>query len=250
MLFTLPAIKGIAMHIGILEDDPIQRRFLVSALNDWDGPRSQCVSFERASEFLKAMSKQTFDLLIIDWYLPDADGMQLVKRLRQDFGWPGPVLFITASQGENDVVVALESGADDFLTKPIRPAELRARIFALARRTGLNKDVGSNTQAFGAYTLTPGHHSIAVNGTPVELTAREYELAALFLSHAGQLFSRQNILEMVWGVRADLATRTIDTHISRLRKKLSFDGTYGLQLKSVYKYGYRLEHKEADKPEV
>ncbi|AVI61503.1 response regulator transcription factor [Halomonas sp. GFAJ-1] len=232
------------MHIGILEDDPIQRRFLVSALKDWDEPRIQCDSFERASELLKAMSKQTFDLLILDWFLPDADGMQLMKRLRQDLGWPGPVLFITASQGENDVVMALESGADDFLTKPIRPAELRARIFALARRAGLNKDISDATQAFGAYTLAPSHHTITVNNTPVELTAREYELAALFLSHLGQLFSRQNILEMVWGVRADLSTRTIDTHISRLRKKLSFDGTYGLQLKSVYKYGYRLEHKE------
>ncbi|MGM0615459.1 MAG: response regulator transcription factor [Pseudomonadota bacterium] len=229
------------MHIGILEDDPLQRRFLNASLKDWGDEDTRVDAFERASELLTALQKQTFDLLIVDWYLPDADGMRLVQRLRQDFGWPGPILFITASQGENDVVMALESGADDFLTKPIRPAELRARLSALARRADINKGISAETLSFGAYTLAPYNHSIVLNGQAISLTPREYDLAALFLSHIGQLFSREHILKIVWGISADITTRTIDTHLSRLRKKLAFNGQHGLRLKSIYQYGYRLE---------
>lgn len=229
------------MHIGILEDDPLQRRFLTASLKDW-GDEHTCVdTFERAGKLLKALQKQTFDLLIIDWYLPDADGMHLVQRLRQDFGWMGPILFITASQGENDVVMALECGADDFLTKPMRPAELRARLSALARRADINKGMVAESLSFGPYTLAPNSHSILLNGQTIPLTPREYDLAALFLSHIGQLFSREHILEIIWGISADITTRTIDTHLSRLRKKLAFNGQHGLRLKSVYQYGYRLE---------
>ena len=229
------------MHIGILEDDPLQRRFLTTSLKDWSDEHTCINTFERASELLTALQKQTFDLLIIDWCLPDADGMRLVQQLRQDFGWLGPILFITASQGEDDVVMALESGADDFLTKPIRPAELRVRLSALARRADINRGMTAETLSFGAYTLAPYNHSIVLNGQTISLTPREYGLAALFLSHIGQLFSRENILELVWGISADITTRTIDTHLSRLRKKLAFNGQHGLRLKSIYQQGYRLE---------
>ncbi|MGY4876850.1 response regulator transcription factor [Vreelandella aquamarina] len=229
------------MRIGILEDDPIQRRFLATTLDSWGDEATQVALFDRASSLLKALQKKTFDLLIIDWYLPDANGMQLVTRLRQDFGWLGPILFITASQGENDVVMALESGADDFLTKPLRPEELRARLSALARRADLSKSMTAGTLSVGIYTLAPSSHSVLMEGKNIVLTPREYDLAALFLSHVGQLFSRENILEMVWGIRADITTRTIDTHLSRVRKKLAFNGHYGLRLKSIYQYGYRLE---------
>ena len=229
------------MHIGILEDDPLQRRFLTTSLKDWGDEDTRVDAFERASELLAALQKQTFDLLIIDWYLPDADGMHLVQRLRQDFGWTSPILFITASQGKNDVVMALECGADDFLTKPIRPAELRARLSALARRADINKGMVAENLSFGPYTLAPSSHSILLNGQAIPLTPREYDLAALFLSHIGQLFSREHILEIIWGISADITTRTIDTHLSRLRKKLAFNGQHGLRLKSIYQYGYRLE---------
>lgn len=229
------------MHIGILEDDPLQSRFLQMALKDWGEEAAHIDVFERASQLLKALQKETFDLLIVDWYLPDADGMHLVQRLRQDFGWLGPILFITASQGKDDVVMALESGADDFLTKPIRPTELRARLSALTRRAEINKNMTAERLSFGVYTLASNSHSILLRGQNIPLTPREYDLAALFLSHIGRLFSREHILEMVWGISADISTRTIDTHISRLRKKLAFDGQYGLRLKSVYQYGYRLE---------
>lgn len=229
------------MHIGILEDDPVQQRFLIRAISDSESLLASCAVFARASELLKALQKNAFDLLIIDWYLPDADGMQMVKLLRQELGWTGPVLFITASQGEDDVVIALENGADDFLTKPIRPAELRARLTALARRAQLSRTTHQDAFTVGAYAIDPTAHSIAINGTPIALTPREYHLAALLLAHVGRLFSREHLLEMVWGISAHLTTRTVDTHISRLRKKLVLDGTYQMRLKSVYQYGYRLE---------
>ncbi|WP_083651551.1 response regulator transcription factor [Vreelandella massiliensis] len=228
------------MHIGVLEDDPIQQRFLAHSLNESLARSVTLDTFERASGLLKALQKHSFDLLIIDWYLPDADGMQLVQQLRYDYGWSGPILFITASQGENDVVMALESGADDFLTKPIYPAELRARLTALARRAGITRAAQPDTVTLGAYAIDQTIQSITLNGKAITLTPREYQLAALFFTHIGRLFSREHLLETVWGVNASLTTRTVDTHVSRLRKKLTLDGTFELRLKSVYQYGYRL----------
>ncbi|WP_404375802.1 response regulator transcription factor [Vreelandella aquamarina] len=229
------------MHIGILEDDPVQQRFLTKAINDSGNLLATCDIFARASDLLKSLQKHTFDLLIIDWYLPDADGMQMVRLLREELGWKGPVLFITASQGENDVVLALENGADDFLAKPIRPVELRARLHALARRANITLKVQYASQHHGPYTIDQAAHSITLHGEKISLTPREYKLAVLLFTNEGRLFSREHLLEMVWGINADITTRTVDTHISRVRKKLLLDGTYNLRLKSVYQYGYRLE---------
>ena len=228
------------MHIGILEDDPLQQRFLANALKK-SKPALTLSLFARASELFKALQRQTFDVLIIDWCLPDADGMELVRQLRQDLGWHGPVLFITASQGENDVVMALESGADDFLAKPIRPAELRARLAALARRADITRTAQPEAIAVGTYVLDQTAHTVVVNGETVGLTPREYKLAALLFSHVGRLFSREHLLEMVWGTNASLSTRTVDTHMSRLRKKLSLSSNHDVRLRSIYQYGYRLE---------
>ena len=121
------------MHIGVLEDDLDQQAFIEQCLLS---AGHQVSLFARASELRRATQEQRFDFLIIDWRLPDGCGMDVVSHLRQNDGWRGPILFITASQGEDDVVKALEQGADDFLAKPLRPKEFLARISALGRRAG------------------------------------------------------------------------------------------------------------------
>ncbi|WP_240665456.1 response regulator transcription factor [Cobetia sp. ICG0124] len=128
------------MHIGILEDDHDQRDYLTLCL---ESQGHEVAGFERASQLLRALRERSFDLLIIDWQLPDACGMELTRTLRNEHGWQGLILFITASQGEEDVVHALQHGADDFLSKPINPRELSARVSALGRRLANSKATAS-----------------------------------------------------------------------------------------------------------
>ncbi|MDW5377659.1 response regulator transcription factor [Halomonas sp. HP20-15] len=226
------------MHIGVLEDDPDQQDFIRQCLGDED---SRISAFARASQFERAMREDAFDLLIIDWHLPDASGMDVLAQLRQHHGWSGPILFITASDGEDDVVTALERGADDFLAKPLRPAELRARIAALGRRAGLR--TSASKERIGPFELNHEQRCIALSEREVKLTDREFRLASLFFTQLGQLFSRGHLLELIWGISADVTTRTVDTHVSRLRQKLELDGRHGLRLRSVYQHGYRLEQQ-------
>lgn len=228
------------MQIGILEDDHDQRDYLTLCL---EAQGHELAGFERASQLLRALRERSFDLLIIDWQLPDACGMELTRTLRSEHGWRGLILFITASQGEEDVVHALQHGADDFLAKPIRPAELTARVEALGRRfvTSDSNYLQPKVAISDQYRIEPDEHTIWCGEEPVALTQREYQLASLLLRHVGELYSRAYLLEMIWGVNGDISTRTVDTHVSRLRRKLGLNGSRGLRLKSVYQYGYRLE---------
>lgn len=196
--------------------------------------------FARASELRRATQEQRIDFLIIDWRLPDGCGMDVVSHLRRNDGWRGPILFIAASQGEDDVVKALEQGADDFLAKPLRPKEFLARISALGRRVGYDTPRPS-VSCPRAFAINTDEHTIKVDGHAVELTEREYRLATLFFSKVGELLSRAHLLELVWGIKGDVSTRTVDTHVSRLRRKLELDGRHGLRLRSVYQSGYRME---------
>ncbi|SHF71514.1 DNA-binding response regulator, OmpR family, contains REC and winged-helix (wHTH) domain [Modicisalibacter ilicicola DSM 19980] len=229
------------MHIGVLEDDSVQQEFIRLCLS---AAEHEVSLFERASELRRAMQQQAFDLLILDWRLPDACGMDVMSHLRQHDGWHNPILFITASQNEEDVVLALEHGADDFLAKPLRPRELEARVNALGRRLGM-KAVKRHDR-HGAYFLDREHHCVRLEGRAISLTDREYRLATLFFTHVGELLSRAHLLEVVWGIKGDVSTRTVDTHISRLRRKLALDGRHGFRLRSIYQYGYRLEPQAAD----
>ena len=203
------------MHIGVLEDDLDQQAFIELCLLSVGHSVSL---FARASELRRATQQQAFDFFIIDWRLPDSCGMDVVTHLRQHDGWQGPILFITASQGEDDVVKALEQGRRSGYEPP-RPASAYPDIF----------------------TLHTEKHYISLAGSAIDLTEREYRLAALFFSKIGELITRAHLLEVVWGIKGDVSTRTVDTHVSRLRRKLELDGRHGLRLRSVYQSGYRME---------
>lgn len=229
------------MHIGVLEDDPDQQAFVKQCLI---AAEHQVSLFARSSELRRATQETRFDFLIIDWRLPDGCGMDVVKHLRQNDGWQGPILFITASHDEDDVVQALEQGADDFLAKPLRPKEFIARVNALGRRGGYQ----APKPAVGCpaiFSINTEEHSISIAGNSVVLTEREYQLATLFFSKIGELLTRAHLLELVWGIKGCVSTRTVDTHVSRLRRKLALDGRHGLRLRSVYQSGYRMEMASA-----
>jgi len=225
------------LRIALLEDDKDQ----AALVNLWlEGAGHEVKIYPTSREFQKAVGHDSFDLLVLDWILPDINGDEVLKWVRQSVDWPIPVLFMTQRDAEEDVVHILELGADDYMAKPVSQAVLIARINALGRRARRNEDDEQSTD-YGVYHLDPKTHSIAIDGDTIELTSREFDLAWFLFRNSGRVLSRGHILEAVWGSSPDLNTRTVDTHISRLRKKLNIGEKNGWRLKAIYQHGYRLE---------
>ena len=225
------------MRISFLEDDVAQ----AEVLKDWltsDG--HTCTHYVDARSFLKEVHRESYDLFILDWELSDLSGLEVLERIREQGDWNTPVLFITQRDNENDIIRALEHGADDYMIKPVSQKLLLARVNALFRRKKNHNNEGS-ILAFGPYRIHTEEASVTVNGETVELTEKEYQLALMLFSNVGRLLSRDHMLETIWGVGPGLATRTVDTHISRLRRKLTLTPENGWRLKAVYHHGYRLE---------
>jgi DNA-binding response OmpR family regulator len=223
------------MHIGIAEDDGDQ----LAALELWlaDGEHTT-KGFATAAGFLEALKRERFDLLLVDWMLPDGTGHDLLTWVRGNLGWELPLIVVTAREDEATVCAALAAGADDYVVKPPKPRELLARIAAVARRV---RPGGLPVLRMGAYEADVQKHRLAIDGQPVTLTQKEFDLAVYFLQSPGKLLSRDHLLNKVWGINADVDTRTVDTHVSRLRKKLFLDGSKGWKLTPVYGYGYRFD---------
>jgi two-component system, OmpR family, response regulator RegX3 len=190
--------------------------------------------------FLRDLQRESFDLLVLDWMLPDMNGDQILLWVREHIDWPLPVIFVTALDSEEDIVRGLSLGADDYMTKPLRRNEFLARLRALGRRTYAHPEEKAKF-LLPPYEVDVASRTILVSGKSVELTQKEYELAYFLLRNVGRILSRGHILENVWGQAEKLNTRTVDTHISRIRGKLGFLPENGWRLSSVYTHGYRLE---------
>jgi two-component system, OmpR family, response regulator RegX3 len=227
------------MRIAILEDDPSQLELLGHwvALAGHDPQR-----FGHGSELLKAMRHEEFDVLILDWNLPDLTGIDVLRRVRQ--GSKVPVIFCSSRDGEDDVVKALQEGAHDYLRKPIRRMELLARIETVARRAE-NMQAKAEDFEVDCFHVDFANRTITRDGTLMELTQKDFDLAVLFLRNLGRLLSRSYIREVVWSANGLLTSRSIDTHVSRIRTKLGLVPGHGWELKAVYAHGYRLERTQA-----
>jgi DNA-binding response OmpR family regulator len=185
------------------------------------------------------------DLVILDWMLPGMDGLEVLRRLRQNAGDAVPVLMLTARSEETDRVVGLELGADDYLTKPFGMRELKARVRALLRRSqriqsAIQADQTSTEAevSYGAFHLAPRIFQAECDGEPLELTRTEFKLLHLFLRNPGRVFSREYLLDSVWGEQHISGDRSVDNTISRLRKKI---GEPAECIESVWGVGYRLK---------
>lgn len=225
------------MHIALLEDDHDQS-VLVQAWLEEAGHK--CVVFASGKDLTMSLLRESYDVLVLDWLVPDMNGIEVLQWVRENLDWRIPVLFITQRDAEEDVVEALQSGADDYMAKPVKPAEMLARIGSISRRSQ-QVSTEDDTLEFSPYTLQRSARSVRLNDENIEVTRKEFELTLFFFRNTGRVLSRGYILETVWGRSAEVNTRTVDTHISRLRRKLAICPDNGWQLTSIYQHGYRLE---------
>jgi len=228
-------------RIAILEDDETQIKVVESWL-DTEG--YDCNTCRTGREMLELLDNESFDLLLIDWELPDINGPEVMAHIRKNKESDIPIIFITSRDSERDIVSALNAGADDYLIKPIRHREFLARVKATARRILKNEASGTTdnqSATYPPYHFNLKNHVIALNDTPVELSNKEFDLAYFLFCNEGVLLSRKHILSSVWQQEADLNTRTVDTHMSVIRRKLALQPQNGWRLKSIYGHGYRLE---------
>lgn len=223
------------MRIALLEDDLAQAELMAHWLTR---AGMQCGHYATGAAFRAGIMQDPAHLILIDWILPDDDGLAILSWLRNTMAVRVPIMFVTSRAEEESLVLALDQGADDYLVKPLRQAETLARINALLRR-GHAKP--SASIALGGVQIDIDGRRALVNGTAIDLTERESQLAAYLLRNHGRLLTRQQMLEEVWQSSVEPNSRTIDTHISRLRSKLQLTPDNGFSLLTVYHKGYRLE---------
>jgi len=229
------------LRIALLEDDPDQ----VAILSLWlEASEHTVTAFGNGTDFLRNVRRDSYDLYILDWLLPDMSGLDVLARLRTELKNFTPVLIATVKNEERNVVQALETGADDYLVKPMRQRELLARVNALLRRAGGGRPPEESLRA-EPYLLNTQKKHATLDGESIALTSREFDLATFFFRNAGRVVSRAHILEAIWGIEnSDVTTRTVDTHISRLRKKMQLNEANGWKLSAIYQHGYRLERTD------
>jgi DNA-binding response OmpR family regulator len=225
------------VRIALLEDD----EQLGKVMQLWiEAAGHHCYQFLSGEEFMRALKRDTYDVLILDWVLPDTTGDKVLDWVREHLGWKIPIIFVTHKDAQEDIVAALERGADDYMVKPVQPMEMLARITAVGRRLA-GEPKTEKVLDKAPYRFDLASHTATLNGDPITLTQKEFDLALFLFQNSGRVLSRAHILDAVWGRSPDINTRTVDIHVSRIRKKLNLGTETGWQLAGVYNHGYRLE---------
>ena len=220
-------------RIYLLEDDDSIRKLVIYALGSQG---YEAKGFERPSDFWKAMEGQEPALVLLDIMLPEEDGLSVLEKLRSSAATRKlPVIMLTAKNTEYDRVVGLDSGADDFISKPFGMMELVARVRAVLRRTGEKQE--SEDYQLGDLFVSPRRHIVRVAGQEVLLTNKEFELLCLLLEHQGMAMTRDAIMDGVWGQEFSRENRTLDVHVRTLRTKLGAAGHY---IETVRGVGYKI----------
>jgi DNA-binding response OmpR family regulator len=225
------------MRIAVLDDDRSQTDLVCQVLT---AAGHICHPFTSGKEMLAQLRRELYDMLVIDWQVPDLSGAEVLRWAREKLPPTLPVLFMTSRSGEDDIVAGLAAGADDYMIKPIRRGELVARVQALLRRAYPSQSAVEQIQ-FGNYIFESRTGRLSMSGTDIEVTQKEFDLALLFFRNLGRPLSRAYILEAVWSRDVEVPSRTMDTHVSRVRSKLQLRPENGYRLAPVYSYGYRLE---------
>ena len=222
--------------IYCVEDDRSIRELMIYTLR---ASGFDAEGFENSDEFFDAMKSRRPRLITLDIMLPGMDGIEILKTLRASASTAAiPVIMASAKGTEYDRVLGLDLGADDYLAKPFSMLEMVSRIRAVLRRAGVAQT--TPRLRLGGLEMDPDAHTVLAEGGRVELTLKEFDLLRLFLKHPGRVYTRDQLLEKVWGGEYFGETRTVDVHIGTLRTKL---GKYGSYIRTVRGVGYRMEER-------
>ena len=222
--------------IYYVEDDTSIRELVLYALKTAE---FQVMGFENAASFYKRMKEQQPDLILLDIMLPDEDGVSILKKLKSRPDTENiPVIMMTAKSSEYDKVLGLDSGADDYITKPFGVMELISRVKAVIRRSDRSKGSAGEVLKIGELVLDEQKHEVYARGQEVSLTFKEFELLSYLMKNRGLVLSRDKILNTIWNYDYEGESRTVDVHIGSLRQKL---GTCGDFIKTIRGIGYKIE---------
>jgi len=232
----MPGLTDMKGLIAIIEDEPD----IVELVSIHLGRAGFTVKgFSSGKSFYAFLEKKTPDLLILDLMLPDIDGLEICKQMRRRDEWAAiPIIMLTAKSEETDKILGLEMGADDYVTKPFAPKERVARVKAVLRRQAPASANLKCIEITEKLSIDLSRHEVRVEQRPVDLTATEFRILELLATKKGWVFSREKILDHLWGAEKAVIDRTVDVHIRHLREKL---GEAGRIIKNIRGVGYKLE---------
>jgi DNA-binding response OmpR family regulator len=221
----------------LIADDEPGIRDLARLYLEKEGFRVQMA--ENGAQAVAQVRQNPPALLVLDLMMPEMDGWEVCRRIRAESDLP--ILMLTARDQDIDKIVALEMGADDYLTKPFNPRELVARVRAILRRASGNRMTGDRPRQAGRVTIDPASREVSVDGKPIALRAREFDLLLVLADHANQVLSRDQLLDLAWGYEYYGQTRTVDVHVAHLRDHLAGSG---VEIETVWGRGYKLSVRE------
>ncbi|GGF98312.1 response regulator transcription factor [Paenibacillus abyssi] len=228
-----------SQKVLVIEDEPTLARLLSYNLTQ-DGYETTVVV--HGAEGLQTALQRSFDLVILDIMLPEINGFEILTKLRQN-GVRTPVIILTARNAEEEVVQGLKHGADDYITKPFGVAELLARVSAVLRRSGIEDvreiDASEKVITAGELSIYPEKYEVIVNGESIPLRPKEFEVLLYMVQRPGMVITRDDLMNVVWGFDYIGGQRTVDVHVSSLRKKLEL-GQQSVQIESIRGVGYKL----------
>ncbi|WP_456442551.1 response regulator transcription factor [Caldithrix abyssi] len=236
---------GETNKILIIEDDPRIVNLLEIHLSDLGFTIESAIDGQSGLD--KAL-KNSYKMIVLDLMLPELDGIEVCRRIRQENRFM-PILMLTARSEEFDKVLGLEIGADDYITKPFSIREFIARVKVILRRIEVEKEKNSDDKnqtliEVGNLLIDTEQHKVILDGRPLELTAKEFDLLVLFARHPGKIYNRETLLELVWGYHYEGYEHTVNSHINRLRNKIESDPTKPKFIKTLWGVGYRFEIPE------
>ena len=230
------------MRICLLDDDLAQ----LNLLSLWLGQSNHSTfQFTSGRSLMASMRQQGYDLFVLDWNVPDLNGVEVLRRIRLHSGEAVPVIFVTQRDFEEEIIEVLNAGADDYLVKPIRKGIFLARVEALIRRAYPKSK--AKQLSFPPFDIDIEKAELRRDGELVSLTNKEFLLALELFRNLGRVISRNELFQKIWGLDGAANMRTIDAHVSAIRRKLALTAQSGFSLVPVYGFGYRLDsHRQSD----